>query len=170
MTEPETPPPHSNDIREHVVFRMSLLTTIAERSGKIYFQSRFGLTLREYRILGVIGYTQPVSVIALATECFLDKGQVSRVVATLVDQGLVTRGTDDAARGGTLALTQAGKALLTEALAYGDELNAISLSVLTSEELAAFSNSLDKLIAHAKVNYAAVKNNPALLSPRKIDP
>lgn len=144
-----------SDIRSHVVFRLSLFTTIADRNGKVYFHERFGLTTREYRILGVIGYCQPVTLMRLVAECYLDKGQVSRLVSTLVDAGLVTRSADadTGARGGVLSLSESGAALLDQALKYGDELNDRALSVLSYAERQLFSEHLDRILAHAKIMF-----------------
>lgn len=146
----------AKDIRNHLLFRLSLYTTIAERNGKLYFQDRFGLTLREYRVLGVIGYAGPISVVGLANECFLDKGQVSRVSGKLVDAGYVCRraevgtGGDVIDRGGQLCLTDEGRALLDQALDYGDMLNLRALSVLSEDEIAVFSENLERITARAK--------------------
>ena len=147
--------PDKADIRTHVVFRLSLFTTIADRNGKVYFHKRFGLTIREYRILGVIGYCQPVSMMRLVAECYLDKGQVSRVVSRLVDGGLVERvaDADSGARGGDLILSDKGSVLLDEALKYGDELNDRALSVLSNAERQLFSEHLDRILAHARTMF-----------------
>lgn len=143
------------DIRDHVVFRLALYTTIADRNGKVLFPDRFGLTLREYRILGVIGYAEPISLMDLADECYLDKGQVSRVVSKLSAEGQIVRIHDDdvSARGGKLKLTDKGRALLDKALAYGQELNEKALSVLTDSERRLFSDWLDRILAHARSMY-----------------
>jgi len=148
----------SADIRQHLVYRMSLFTTIADRNGKVFFQRRFGLTTREYRILGVIGYMQPVGLTELAEECYLDKGQVSRLVGKLAADGLVERPHDSAAaaRSAQLHLTAKGSSLLSEALAYGDELNAQTVSMLTAAERDAFSEALDKITRMAKINFDRV--------------
>lgn len=152
-----------HSIRGHLVYRMSLYATIADRNGKIFFQNRFGLSLREYRILGVISYAQPVSVMRLADECYLDKGQVSRVVAKLESEGHVQRHDDlddPAARGGKIALTPSGKDLVEAALRYGDELNDRAQSVLTSDERVFFSNLLDRLLGQARAIHAEVHRGP----------
>ncbi|KWV48466.1 hypothetical protein AS156_18495 [Bradyrhizobium macuxiense] len=145
----------SGDIRDHFVFRLALYTTIADRNGKVLFPGRFGLTLREYRILGVIGYAEPISLMDLADECYLDKGQVSRVVAKLSDEGNIGRIHDEdvSARGGKLKLTDKGRVLLGTALAYGQELNEKALSVLTDSERRLFSDWLDRILAHARNMY-----------------
>lgn len=155
MSDEKPTPDTPRDIRSHFVYRLSLYTTIAERNGKVYFHERFGVTLREYRILAVIGYSQPVSLMQLAQECYLDKGQVSRVVSKLVDEKLVARekDTDPTARGGKLVLTETGQTLVNEALDYGDALNARAMSVLSPAEQQLFSEHLDRILAHARVMF-----------------
>jgi DNA-binding MarR family transcriptional regulator len=145
-----------HDIRDHLVFRMSLFATITDRSGKNSFSAAFGLSLREYRILAVIAYMQPVSLTALVTECCLDKGQVSRNVTKLVDAGYLTRTGGKPDRGGLLELTQAGTDLYRRALAYGDLLNDVIAASLTEEERRTVSVAMNKLLAAAR----ALKEDP----------
>jgi MarR family transcriptional regulator, organic hydroperoxide resistance regulator len=145
--------PKERDIRSHMVYRLSLFTTIADRNGKVFFHERFGVSLREYRTLGVIGYTAPVSLMELVSECYLDKGQVSRVVAKLIDEGFVCRtneGEPDG-RGGKINLTEKGRTLLDEALRYGEDLNAKAFSVLSEGEKHVFSEYLDRILVHARM-------------------
>lgn len=147
MGKPMTADPH--DIRSHVVFRMALFATITDRAGKHSFAQDFGLSLREYRILAVIAYMQPVSLSDLVAETVLDAGQVSRNVAKLVDDGLLAR-EGGATRGGLLSLTQTGRALYERALARGDALNDEMTVDLSTEERAALSRALDILVAKAR--------------------
>ncbi len=146
--------PH--DIRSHVVFRMSLFATITDRGGKNSFHDAFGLSLREYRILAVIAYMQPTSLGDLVNECFLDKGQVSRNVSKLVEDGLVTRSIkgETSERGGQLQLTEAGEALYRKALQLGDEFNDRLMSGLSTEQREALSQALDILVENARDAFA----------------
>jgi DNA-binding MarR family transcriptional regulator len=153
--------PH--DIRSHVVFRMSLFATITDRGGKNSFYNAFGLSLREYRILAVIAYMQPVSLGDLVDECFLDKGQVSRNVSKLVEDGLVTRSIkgETSERGGQLHLTKAGEALYKKALKMGDVFNDHLMSGLNTEQREALSQALDILVENARdaVTWAEANND-----------
>jgi DNA-binding MarR family transcriptional regulator len=156
----------SNDIRRLVLYRMSAFATITDRTGQLFFQRKFGISLREYRMIGVVGYAQPISVLKLADECFLDKSQVSRTVLKLVEAGYITR-TDGRGkptnRGGTLRLSTRGAELLRQGLKYGQELNAEALNALSREEIEWFSNCLDRLLALAERRYAAAERDPSLL-------
>lgn len=128
---------------------MALFATITDRAGKHSFSQDFELTLREYRILAVIAYKQPVSLSDLVTETALDAGQVSRNVAKLVQDGLVER-EGGVERGGLLGLTQAGQTLYAQALARGDDLNDLIMEGLSSEERDVLSRALDKLLVKAR--------------------
>lgn len=151
--------PH--DIRSHVVFRMSLFATITDRGGKNSFHDAFGLSLREYRILAVIAYMQPVSLGELVGECFLDKGQVSRNVSKLVEDDLVTRSIkgETSERGGQLRLTEAGKALYKKALKRGDDFNDRLMSGLDTSQREALSEALDILVKNARDAFAWTQEN-----------
>jgi DNA-binding MarR family transcriptional regulator len=157
---------NSDDIRSLVLFRMSLLTTVTDRTGQIFFQRRFGISLREYRTIGVVGYAQPISVTELADECFLDKGQMSRIVLKLVESGYLKR-TDETGkrtdRGGMLRLTPKGTELLRKGVKYGRELNAEALNVLSRKEIDEFSDYLDRLLVIAERRYVEAERNPSLL-------
>jgi DNA-binding MarR family transcriptional regulator len=142
-----TDKPH--DIRAHVVFRMSLFANMTDRSGRHSFAETFGLSLREYRILAVIAYLQPVSLSDLVAEICLDAGQVSRNVAKLVEDGLLTR-EGGAQRGGKLVLSKEGQDLYRAALARGDDLNEQMMEGLSAEERAVLSKALDQLVAKAR--------------------
>jgi DNA-binding MarR family transcriptional regulator len=145
------------DIRSHVVFRMALFATITDRSGKHSFTEAFGLNLREYRILAVIAYMQPVSLSDLVAETCLDAGQVSRNVAKLVEMGLLAR-EGGATRGGKLALTQDGEALCARALNLGDALNDEMMEGLSAAERAVLSKALDRLLLTARAKLAAAQS------------
>ncbi|WP_076861031.1 MarR family winged helix-turn-helix transcriptional regulator [Bradyrhizobium mercantei] len=151
---------------------MALFTTVADRTGQMFFQRRFKISLREYRLIGVVGYTQPTTVLKLADECFLDKAQVSRTVIKLVDAGYLSRSAADgkrASRGGALQLTRKGTELLGQGLKYGRELNTAALTILSDDELRLFSDCLDRLLALATTRYVQAKRNPSLLYPDPID-
>lgn len=144
---------------------MSLFSTITDRGGKNSFQNGFGISLREYRILAVIAYMQPTSLGDLVNECFLDKGQVSRNVSKLVEDGLVTRDSKGAPseRGGQLRLTDAGEILYRKALALGDEFNDHLMTGLNTEQREALSQALDILLDNARDAFAwseAHKDDP----------
>jgi DNA-binding MarR family transcriptional regulator/GNAT superfamily N-acetyltransferase len=80
-------------------------------TGRTYLQS--GRTLAEVRLIHEIGSQGPVTARALATALGLDQAQLSRMVARLVREGIVTRQTDVAdARQAFLGLTPAGQTLL----------------------------------------------------------
>lgn len=153
--------PH--DIRSHVVFRMSLFATITDRTGKTSFHDAFGLSLREYRILAVIAYMQPTSLGDLVDECFLDKGQVSRNVSKLVEDGFVMRTVsgETSERGGQLHLTKEGEALYKNALKLGDEFNDHLMAGLDTEQRAVLSQALDILVENARDAFAWSQENKA---------
>jgi DNA-binding MarR family transcriptional regulator len=155
-----------NDIRSLVLYRMSLFTTVTDRTGQLFFQRRFKISLREYRLIGVVGYAQPISVSKLADECFLDKTQVSRTVIKLINQGYLNRTDADgekASRGGMLRLTPKGTELIRQGLKYGRELNTEALAALSATELLQFSDCLDRLLALAEERYVQARRSPSLL-------
>ena len=85
----------------------------------------------------------------LAARAFSSRSGMTRRVARLVDEGLVTRASDEAdARGVVVALTEAGVARLAEAApVHLRGVVELFVSQLTDEELALLKSALDKVTA-----------------------
>lgn len=167
MDRPElaTERTEEHDLRDLVLYRMSLFSTVTDRAGQMFLQRRFGVSLREYRLIGIVGYAQPASVTDIAEEAFMDKSQVSKTAQKLIDEGLLCR-VDRRGRiiesRGKLVLTRKGERLYKDAYAYAWELNREAMSSLSPEEHAQFSGYLDRILAHAYDRHDQVSSNPAL--------
>lgn len=148
------------DVRDLVSFRMAAFTTINDRIGQIVISNRFGMTLREWRTLATIAYLQPALTTTVAHESFLDKAQTSRIIAKLVDDGLVERiGSRGVAssRGGALKLSAKGEKLYPEVLAFAREMNELLLEPLADREIENLLSTLDRLVARANERYLEVQ-------------
>lgn len=155
------------DVRDLVSFQMAAFTTINDRIGQLAFAERYGITLREWRTLATIAYLQPALTTAVAHESFLDKAQISRIIAKLVDDGLVARiGLNGAAssRGGALELSARGTKLYKEVLVFAKELNGVILAPLTDREIEQLLAMLDRLVAKANERYLEVQGSVGSIS------
>lgn len=150
------------DIRDLPSYRFAAITTINDRIGQFAMSSKFGLTLRQWRTLGVIDYLEACALTTLANESFLDKGQVSRVVGGLVADGLVERlrvATPDGGRGGLLRLTAKGRRLHNRILAYSHELNGFLVTDLEPQEVEQLMSLLERVQGAVQRRYDEVQGS-----------
>lgn len=124
-----------SDIRELFSYQLALLTRANDRDAQSQLMADCGLTLGEWRTLAVIHALSPCTSRALATEGFLDYGQVSRTVKLLSDRGLIsTRPSEEDRRAIHLTLTPEGEALHEAVFCRVVEANDRTLSVLSDVE------------------------------------
>lgn len=130
-------------------FRIARLAAINERMAGQIFRSEFGISLNEWRVIGITGALQPVTFSAIRELLYFDKGQLSRVIRSLSDRGLIISATSPSdARQIELRLSETGEAIHREALEFTAKRNAIMAEVLTTEERSEFRRLLDKLVTH----------------------
>ena len=134
-------------------YRLAVSSTRVSRALARRYETRFGVTIPEWRCLAVLGRADRLTASQLGERATLDKVQTSRAVARLVARGLVHR-TQDAAdrRAVRLSLEPAGRALYGElaavALAWERELtDALGLSDRRALDrvLAKLDRTLDRL-------------------------
>jgi DNA-binding MarR family transcriptional regulator len=93
-----------------------------------------------------------VSLLELTSHTQMDKGQISRVVGQLEDDGLLAREADaNDGRRQILSLTESGKELFRQTIEVSEIRQNEILSVLTGDELEALKNTLNKLSGHMRV-------------------
>ena len=109
-----------------------------------------GLSLGDFDLLAQLAVAGgELRISELAARAFSSRSGMTRRVARLVDEGLVTRASDEAdARGVVVALTEAGVARLAEAApVHLRGVVELFVSQLTDEELALLKSALDKVTA-----------------------
>lgn len=152
MTTPDDPPaqrhPAITTIEDTLTFKIARFAAINARDGSVIFRDAFGLTLNEWRVLGLVAAHAPLGLQELAERVLMDKGQLSRTVARLVERGkLVNEISPDDARKVTLTLTPFGAQRHAEVLAFARDRNEEVLGVLTPDEARMFVTLLDRLLA-----------------------
>jgi len=136
-------------ISDALSFRLVRLVGINERSGGRWSRRVFGLSLNEWRVMGLSHELAPATAAQIGKMLQMDKGQVSRIVQTLVEKGyLVSRPSARDARVAILDLTEAGRVLHDRVLAYATIRNEMVVSSLSREECATFMRLLEKITAH----------------------
>lgn len=134
------------DIREMLMYRLTRLATIGERTGQLRISRKFGLNVGEWRVLGAIHALAPVTLAGLAGELYLDKGQLSRTVSGLIEARLVSfRANASDRRQALYETTAEGRRLHDRVLAFVALRNDRLMSALTPREQAGLFRLLDKL-------------------------
>lgn len=142
--------PPARSIEDIVIFRMARFFAINERSGHRWTQNEFGLSIGEWRLLGLIYAYAPVRASDLAGVLFMDKSQLSRLIKALQARDLIRSETDrDDARATALSLTEQGEALHDQMFTHALLRNERVLEPLTHEEVRIFDRLLGKLTDHS---------------------
>jgi DNA-binding MarR family transcriptional regulator len=94
-------------------FRVTILAKLLERRLARMLGERFGLAVAEYRVLAQVAMRPGATVRAIAARTYVDKAQVSRVVAALEEQDLIKRSTRNSdRRSPEFTITPSGRALI----------------------------------------------------------
>jgi len=127
-----------------------LLDLASERTrdrGSRVYEIELGLSIRDVRLLRMIGGAPGITMGQLVQTCGIEKTLVSKLVGSLVQRELVQRsiGTEDA-RQIHLALTDVGIQLVLRAEPIGHEMEARFLDCLSVSEVQTLSRILHKII------------------------
>ncbi len=147
---PPTRPTNADvPLEKTLSFRLLMLHKLSERFSALEFASAVGLTPSDGRALATLGAFEPLSVVALAEACSLNKSQASRAAQGLVDKGLAHKqNSAEDARGVVLTLTPTGRLVYERTLQLVNERSREIFGCLDEAETQVFSEMLDRLIAH----------------------
>ena len=139
-------------IRELLSFRLHRLAGQISRSAGLRYRRLFDVSLGEWRTIALLGAEARVLRNALARAADLDKGQMSRVVAGLVDRGLIRKQSDASDnRGIRLTLTRSGRRIYDGLIGAARLRNEQLLGVLSPAERRGLEAAMLKLEAQARV-------------------
>ncbi len=153
-------------------FQLELLASLMDSRNELRHQRRFGLRSVECHVLGVVGAQAPISLKDLCQALALDKSHGSRLVAKLVQQGLLDRYDDPVdKRSFYLLLTPAGMTMHAQIYEDATERNAEWLEGLPFEKRALFIECIAQLTTHSQAMLAdeqSLSTKPRMIdSPRK---
>ena len=151
---PALDPDQLQDIRDVLMFRIARLATIGDRTGQSRVLREFGLSLGEWRVLGVICARPPATLADIAGELYLDKGQLSRTISILIDNSLVAHSPSVHDRRQTLfEPTAKGRRLHDKVLKFAFTRHSEWMGALSASEQTEFVRLLDKVTATAAQSY-----------------
>ncbi|MCH8221661.1 MAG: MarR family transcriptional regulator [Proteobacteria bacterium] len=100
------------NLEEFLPYRLSVLSNTVSRGISAAYVDRFGLSIREWRIIAVLGRYPGLSAAEIVKLTAMDKVAVSRAVSRLTGKGRLTRSLSDAdKRRSVLVLSKEGKRL-----------------------------------------------------------
>lgn len=131
-------------------YRLHKLASISDRFVDLRYRRKFGLRTAEVGIMAVVGASSPLSFKMTCIETELEKSKVSRVVAQLLDRGLLKKRDDPSdQRSFHLTLSGAGRKLYWAMYADAVARNTQWISVLSKRQRTAFLESLEVLTRHS---------------------
>jgi DNA-binding MarR family transcriptional regulator len=152
---------HPRRLDELLNYRLARLLALSSAPGIRLFEGGYGVSRREWSLVGMVAVHGPMSPSELAALAHLDRSHVSRAITELVAKGLLARSDrPNDRRRAEVAITQAGRKLYEEVFPQVARINKAVLDGLTSDQLAAFDQALHLLTQSAE---ALVRTTPVTL-------
>lgn len=127
-------------------YKLSALSNRVSDAIARQYSERFALSISEWRVMAALGNTPWLSASEVAQRTAMDKVQVSRAVASLVETERVERMPDaEDGRIVRLALSRDGQAVYRQIVPLALELEARLVATLTAEERASLDKIMQKL-------------------------
>lgn len=140
--------PFQTRMAESLQYRITLLHSALFKGAARDYARLADVGLPEARVLSIILLDMPLSASDVAQRSAMDKGQVSRAIASLIKRGYVTRASKPGGgRRVMLSLTRSGKAKARKTFEVGMKRNIKINSHLTAKERTQLFKLLDRLIA-----------------------
>jgi DNA-binding MarR family transcriptional regulator len=137
-----------------LTYHLSAITEDGIGNANHIFETRFGWSVRELRVLRIVRSTPGVTFTALAALTKFDRSLTSRILSSLIKAGLIERtNSAEDARVFTLRATSEGEALCDQADPLTVELESLMLKPLASEEREAFLAMIDRVKTWVQEGY-----------------
>lgn len=131
--------------------RLMVLANLLKRGAMIRYKRLAGVSSVEFGLVASLGRRPPMSVAKLAEAVGMDKGQISRALAVLVERKLVARaGNPRDNREVLVSLTRTGLAAHDAIVAGAQERNARLLEGLSDGDVTMLLGHIDRLTVKAE--------------------
>lgn len=130
-------------LQDFLPYRLSILSNRISGAIADSYETRFNLTMREWRIMAVVAESPEISAGQVAERTAMDKVAVSRAVSRLLADGRLLRhfsATDR--RRSVLRLSKAGERLYAQVVPLARDYEAALLALLSPEE----EHQLDRML------------------------
>ena len=133
---------------DFIPYRLSVTSNLVSDSIARTYESLFGLTIPEWRLVAVIAETGGVTQQAIGAKTLMDKVTVSRAAIALVDRGLLARQANpEDRRSHLLELTDAGRDLYAAVAPKALDLEHRIFAAFDPAEVAQFMDMLRRIEA-----------------------
>jgi len=140
------------ELDQFVPYRLSVLTNRVSDAIARHYSQRFSLSIPEWRVMAVLGEAGGLSAGEVANRTAMDKVQVSRAVASLIEARRIKRMADaDDGRVARLSLTAQGRAVYDEIVPLALHLEETLLGAFKPGERKQFESLLGKLQSRARL-------------------
>ena len=133
---------------------LSLVHVLSNRIGRAFYgeiETKFGVTLAEWRVLLTLTSEPGVSAAEITNRWAMEKMAVNRAIQRLVDQGFVTRDRDpDDGRSYKLKMTAKGQKLYEKIAPSANKRYSELMAAIDSDEVDAMVRALQKIIRRAE--------------------
>ena len=139
-------------IRDLLSYRLHTVANLLSRGAELRYRREFGVSLWEWRSVALLGGAEgALSLNELARSAGIHKSQMSRVVSSLADRGLVLRKADsEDGRGVRLELSRSGRKLYDGLIRAAHDRDVAFRDCLSEQEKQVFDRALTKLAGRAK--------------------
>jgi DNA-binding MarR family transcriptional regulator len=136
------------DLNDHIATRVAIFTNRLSRAASRFYRKTYGIGVVEWRLLMYIGRTHETRANRICRATDLDKGAVSRSLATLQRMGIVSIKADGADnRRHNVSLTAKGRALHDEIVPIAFERQTKLVADLTPDEIRVFLGLIERMQA-----------------------
>lgn len=138
--------PDRLELDRFLPYKLSVLSNRVSDAIARHYSERFALTIPEWRAMAALGNTPGLSASEVSARTAMDKVQVSRAVANLVENGRIDR-TPDAADGRItrLSLSPRGQAIYLQVVPLALDLEARLIATLSDAERKSLDVLMQKL-------------------------
>jgi DNA-binding MarR family transcriptional regulator len=135
-------------------YRLSVASNAVSTRISASYRKRFGLKVPEWRLIAILAEGSEMTPQALGNSARIDKINVSRAAAALIERGLiVARDNPEDGRSHLLALTREGRSLYTEIAPLALAMEAELLARFSPEERAQLDALLRRIEAAAGTDF-----------------
>ena len=139
-------------LEDFLPYRLSILSnTVSTRISQAY-ETQFGLSIPEWRVIAILGRFPGLSAVEVAERTLMDKVAVSRAVTKLVKSGRIDRKFADAdRRRSILNLSEEGRRVHNEIAPLALQFERDLLEGLSEDEAESLNTIMDRLLARARM-------------------
>ena len=151
MKDNSQTPPDSFHLEDFIPYRLAVLAKSVSTAFSKTYAERFGISIPQWRVIAATGREPGCTASSIAEHAAMDKVQVSRAVAKLMEMGLIKSQPDDNdRRNSVLSFTAEGQAIYDQIVPAGRAFEENLMSVMSDQDLTDLDRLLEKLTSQAK--------------------